>query len=72
MANCFFLTSTDGYATYIFVEGGFDILRFEKFSSTNRFYENILCDIYDPICKHADLFFGKKILDLTTVKLFLF
>ena len=30
----------------------------------------ILCAIYGPICKHARFFYGKNILNVTTVKLF--
>ena len=40
-------------------------LDLRNFASTTIFYEIL-------ICKHADLFFGKKILNVTTVKLFLF
>ena len=29
-----------------------------------------MCTIYGPICKHANLFYGKKILNVTSVKLF--
>ena len=29
-----------------------------------------MCAIYGPICKHTNLFYGKKILNVTSVKLF--
>ena len=45
MANCFFkLVLTDrNVQVRIFFEGGFEILRFEKFCLYNQFSSNVYC-----------------------------
>ena len=60
--NFFQFLYSDWICKLDFLEGGFEILRFEKFCYSVQpvFMKSILCAIYGSICKLAKQNFGKK------------